>query len=125
MTSKTMNPSQNPAQDKLQAKIHSWLAEEGWKTGKFDWTGLSWALKAESDVGFAMVVTQRTNRPDQILIQMNINVSENHRGQLARLPQSERTSLVWELRLALAPLDVSFTGIQDPLRDICHHSKHI
>ncbi|MBI3953178.1 MAG: DUF2299 family protein [Chloroflexi bacterium] len=100
--------------------IQSWLQEEGWSIGipAAPTPDMRWVLTGQDPGGRHVLIAQRIDRSDQILINGGVTVSDEHRQRMAALGQDERDAFIWELHFTLLGTDVEFQLIGDPLERV-------
>lgn len=110
--------SEKPTHDSpeaTRARIATWLLGEGWQLAEKQHEGALWLLEASDSQGRHLVVGQRAGRPEQIIFEGAVALSEPHQRQFAALPPARRQEILWELRFTLLSLGVDFHGAQEPL----------
>ncbi len=97
----------------MRTKIMAWLMQEQWQIGQLSTPDAVWVLSAQDMAGRKIVVGQKAQSIDQIIIQAGIQISEPDRQRIASLPPQERTSFLWDLRFSLLQTGTEFSGIDD------------
>lgn len=98
--------------------VHKWLMEDGWKVGKRTFPEATWTFVAEDNLGRKIIVGQRSDRQDELLIQAQVTFDDDIRAKLEHLPQDERDNFLWDLRFELLRTTLDFRGIELPLKNI-------
>ncbi|MGD9117297.1 MAG: DUF2299 family protein [Dehalococcoidia bacterium] len=102
----------------IREKIRTWLMEDGWSLRQdMPKQGL-WAFIAEDQFGRKIVVGQRENKEDEIVIQGAVNIDDDTTDRIGRLTEDERNALLWELRFELVRTNLEFSGISLPLKRV-------
>ena len=78
---------------------------------------VAWALVAKSN-GRTVVVVQLKKRPDALLLQCVVAVSDDHQAQINSLEPKERRDLVWDIRFQLLGMGIDFAGVTDSPKQI-------
>lgn len=97
--------------------VHKWLMDDGWKVGKQTFPEAAWAFVAEDNLGRKIIVGQRSDRRDELLIQARVTFNDD-RAKLDSLPQDERDNFLWDLRFELLRTTLDFRGTELPLKNI-------
>ncbi len=105
-------------QEEKRVTIQGWLQEEGWSTRFETAPEASWAITGVDQGNRHLVVAQRHDRHDQILINGSVNVSQQHRECIGALSEDERTEFMYELMFRLLTLDIEFDIIGQPLERV-------
>ena len=98
--------------------VHKWLMDDGWKVGKRTFPEAAWAFVAEDNLGRKIIVGQRSDRRDELLIQAQVTFNDDDRAKLDSLPQDGRDNFLWDLRFELLRTNLDFRGIQLPLKNM-------
>lgn len=104
--------------DALRARITAWLLGEGWQISEKPHGDALWLLEASDSQGRHVAVGQRRGKPEQILLEGAVGLSESHQQRFAELSPGPRQELLWELRFGLLALGVDFHGVQEPLQRV-------
>jgi hypothetical protein len=104
--------------DALRAKITTWLLGEGWQISEKPHGDALWLLEASDSQGRHVAVGQRRGKPEQILLEAAVGLSEHHQQRFSELAPAARQELLWELRFGLLALGVDFHGAQEPLQRV-------
>lgn len=102
----------------MKDTVHKWLMDDGWKVGKRTFPEATWAFIAEDNFGRKIVIGQKPDRQDELLIQAQVNISDDDRTKLDQLPEDERNNFLWDLRFELLRTDLDFKGVELPLKNI-------
>ncbi|MFC2071333.1 DUF2299 family protein [Chloroflexota bacterium] len=97
-----------------QRKIQGWLMGEGWQGGEERPPEALWAWSATDKGGRKLVVAQRSDRPDMILIQAGIITGDNVRRHISAMNLQERRAFYLDLQYTLLQMGVEYTNIADP-----------
>ncbi len=106
------------APDKIKEKIRAWLMEDGWSLRQEAPEQSLWLFVAEDQFGRKIVVGQRVNKEDEIVIQGAVNISDDTTDRIGRLTEKERDDLLWDLRFELVRTNLEFNGISFPLKRV-------
>ena len=98
-----------------QARVRTWLRQEGWRIGELYAPDAAWIFSAEDNNENAVIIGQPKQPPDELFIHGNIKISEDCRENLEALSPQEYRQLLWNLRFGLLQAGVDFMGIDDPL----------
>jgi len=98
--------------------VHKWLMDDGWSLRKQSYPEATWAFVAEDRLGKKIVIGQKSDRQDELLIQAAVTIDDDTRDKLDRLLEDERNDFLWDLRFELLRTDLDFRGIQLPLKNI-------
>jgi len=107
MADETKLPAVQEAED-WKTRIQGWLMEEGWKVGTASSPDALWVLTGEDSLRRHIAVAQRQNRPDQIVINGAVDVSEPHKGNWLAMEQDAKRIFALDLQIALMNIDVEF-----------------
>lgn len=112
-----MNPATNDEDDSAATRdrIQSWLLGEGWQLSEKPYPDALWLLEAQDSAGRHLVVGQKRAKPDQIILEGAVALSDGHRQLFEQLEAQERQEILWELRFTLLSLGVEFQGVSDPV----------
>lgn len=113
MTDEPM-PTGDQSIEEVRQRIQGWLMEEGWSIGQADVPDAAWTLTGKDPVGRHIIVAQRANRSDQVLINGSVSVSKQHLGAYNALSQEERGLFAWEIQSTLLSRDIEFSVDGDP-----------
>lgn len=102
----------------MKSKVVSWLIDEGWRISEGSSPDAKWVISAEDSAERRVVVGQKTNRPDQIVILAAVGVDKGQQRQLAGLKPEDRREFLWDIRFRLLAAGVDFSGIRDPLERV-------
>ena len=91
--------------DTIQAKVQSWLIEEGYKVSKEDNPKTYFTITAEHASGMHIGVSQGLDSKDRLTIEGGVEVPAD---KFRQLPEKERLDLLWELRYDLVTNDLMF-----------------
>lgn len=111
-----MNP--DDSHDALRARITAWLLGEGWQIAEKPHGDALWLLEASDSQGRHVAVGQRRGKPEQILLEAAVGLSDTHQQRFGELAAGPRQELLWELRFGLLALGVDFQGVQEPLQRV-------
>jgi len=102
----------------VRGRIQSWLLGEGWELAEKDHGEALWLVEARDAGGRHLIVGQKRGKPDQVILEGAVVLSEPHQRSFEALNPEARQELLWELRFSLLGLGVEFQGVQDPFRRI-------
>lgn len=111
-------PSPTPEQTSIREKLTSWLVAEGYTVREGQARDAAWMLVVEDPAQRRFMVGQKPNRPDVIVIQGTVAISDQHGQQLDDLPDEEREDFLYDLRFRLLGLELDFQGVAHPLRQV-------
>jgi hypothetical protein len=103
---------------RLQAQVAQWLLSESWQLTARDHPEALWLLEARDAADRFVLVCQKKNRSDQVVMEATVGISPEHREQLAALPAEERREILWELRFTLLQMGLEFHAVQEPLERV-------
>lgn len=107
----------------LRSRIEAWLEADGWSLAPIDAPDADWLLVAVHPSQIRIQVGQKPERPDALILQASVSLSEEHRQHLAALPPPPRADLLWQLRIDLLRSQVEFDGLGEPLDRIRLHRR--
>lgn len=110
--------SNNTPTNDVKDTIHKWLMDDGWKVGRRTLPEATWAFVAEDNSGRKIIVGQKSDRQDELLIQAQVTFDDDTRAKLDQLPVNERNDFLWDLRFELLRTDLDFRGVGLPLKNI-------
>jgi hypothetical protein len=111
------NSQPESTQDK-RSRVQQWLLAEGWRTTDgVPEQGWAWML-AVTNTKTTLLITQPANKPDQIIIQGEVEVTDDHRKSFNALPSEKRDNIIWDLRFDLLKMGVEFFGVHLPFESI-------
>lgn len=105
------NSGDDPRFAEVKSKVTNWLLKD-WSVKQIANEQTAWAI-AVKDNGRQVLVAQPNQRPDVLLIQAQLRISEDHRAQMRGLDPSDRRELLWDIRFQLLGMGVEFTGLID------------
>jgi hypothetical protein len=106
-------PADETLQDRIRETVREFLIEDQWQLGELSGPDLAWGHLATDRQGRKLVVAQRKERTDEILLQARVSVHENTQAQLRTLIPEDRKGFLWDMRMALMQMNVDFNGISD------------
>ena len=95
--------------------IQKWLMGEGWKISEQPHPDAEWLIRAEDAAQRRILIGQNKSRPDMILLEARVNLSDDHRKKFEQLPEETRRSTLWDLRFRLLSMNVDFAGVAEPM----------
>jgi hypothetical protein len=110
--------AEKTAPEHIKERIREILMEDGWSIRQESTPKAIWAFVAENRAGIKIVVGQKIDREDQIVIQGSIHPDEIITSRMAQLPEDERNNFLWDLRFELLRTDLEFSGIETPLKQV-------
>jgi len=107
--------TQDRGAEQNRRRVQQWMMDMGYSVRQEATPGASWVLIAAipDSVGFAVV--QEPTKLDRLVIQCNLDVSQEHQGLLSDLSPAERSAFMWELRFGLLSAIVEFKFDGEPL----------
>ena len=96
----------------------NWLMEDGWSLRQASPEGASWAFIAEDPHDRRIIVGQKTDREDQLVIQAVVKLDDDAISRIDQLPEDERNEFLWDLRFELLRANLDFNGVMFPLKQI-------
>jgi len=106
-------PSDETLQERIRETVRGFLIEDQWRLGELSGPDLVWGHLASDRQGRKLVIGQRRDRTDEVLLQARVSVHENTRAQLKALIPEDRKGFLWDMRMALLQMNVDFNGITD------------
>lgn len=104
--------------ERIKDRVQTWLMEDKWSLRKVTIADSLWAFAAEDTLGRKIVVGQKPDREDELIIQGSINIGSELANKLENLPQIEMDELLWDIRFELLRTNLEFDGIESPLERI-------
>jgi len=104
--------------EQIKDQVRTWLMEDGWSLRQETPPQTLWAFLAEDQFGRKIVVGQRANREDEVVIQGSVNIGDDTTDRIDRLNEDERNTLLWDLRFELVKTNLEFSGISIPLKRV-------
>jgi len=104
--------------NQIRDQVRTWLMEDGWSLRQETPPQSLWAFVATDQFGRIIVVGQRTNRDDEVVIQGAVNIDADTTDRIQRLTEADRNNLVWDLRFELVRTNLEFSGISLPLKRV-------
>jgi hypothetical protein len=108
--------SQNNEREDIKNRIQKWLLEEGYKVQPSIQGKSLFNIVAKDSDGLVINIIQQLLKPDQIMIITRAVFSEDQQKRLQLMQKDEKNQVLWELRLELLKMDVSFSPIVLPLK---------
>lgn len=102
----------------IKDKVRTWLMEDGWSLRQETPQQSLWAFVATDQFGRIIVVGQRINKEDEVVIQGAVNISDDTTDRIRRLTEDEKNNLLWDLRFELVKTNLEFNGIALPLKRV-------
>lgn len=102
----------------VRQQLTSWLVAEGYAVREGQARDAAWMLVAEDPAQRRFMVGQKPNRPDVIVIQGTVAITDQHGERLDALPDTEREEFLYDLRFRLLGLELDFQGVAHPLRQV-------
>ncbi len=112
------NSAGSPEQNDVKDKIKTWLLAEGWQLSEAAPPDIRFAVIAQNQEGHKILVTQKAESVDRIIVQAAISLSDEDSQKFAALPEERRQQFLWDLRFSLLQFDVEFGGLTEPLKQI-------
>ena len=99
--------------------VSDWLLADGWTLSEAPSAvpESAWLVQAVDPSGRTVILGQRTQRPDLIVLQGSVSLDERHAKKLEAMDSREQEDLCWDLRLRLLEM-VDFNGVSTPLRRV-------
>jgi len=113
-----VNASDDPRISETAARVEAWFVDADWNTEHLSQPYLAWGFKATNRNGTVILVSQRADRNDLIVIEAILAIAERNQQRLKQLPKRERVALLWEVQLQLMQVGVLYDGINDPLERV-------
>jgi len=110
MADETKLPAIQAVEDWRQ-RIQNWIMEEGWKVGTASSPDAAWVVTGEDSQGRHITVAQRQDRPDQIVINGAVDISEPHKTLWRDMDLDAKRAFALDLQIRLLYLDVEFQGV--------------
>jgi len=107
-----MSPNQ------IKDQVRTWLMEDGWSLRQETPPKSLWAFVATDQFGRKIVVGQRINKEDEVVIQGAVNMDDDTTDRIGRLTEDDRNNLLWDLRFELVKTNLEFSGIALPLKRV-------
>ena len=102
----------------IKEQIRTWLMEDGWSLRQETPQGGLWAFVADDGRGRKIVVGQNINKPDEIILQGQVNVGDDITNKISQMQEVERNKLLWDLRFELLIKYLEFAGIEIPIKSV-------
>ncbi len=100
-------------------KVQKWLLEDGWKLKEGEPIPDSlWTFLAEDEMGRKIVIGQRPNRQDEIMIQASVTIGDDTNKLLVALDEDKRSAFLWKLRFELIQTNLEFQGVEAPIKRV-------
>lgn len=96
---------------RYKTRINGWLLEEGWRVVTQNSPYASWVLTVQDSQKHNITFTQKHNRPDQIIINVAVDVSESNKYSWYAMEQDARRMFALDLQIALMSVDVEFQAM--------------
>jgi len=113
-----VNAPDDPRIQETATRVEAWFVDADWNTEHLSQPYLAWGFKATNRNGTVILVSQRTDRHDLIVIEAILAIAERNQHRLTQLPKRERVELLWEVQLQLMQMGVLYDGINDPLQRV-------
>jgi len=107
----------------LRDRVEGWLEAEGWSLAEAPAPDAEWLLVAVHPSQIRIQLGQKPERPEALILQASVSLSDEHRARLATLPPAPQTDLLWELRIDLLRQGVEFDGLGEPLDRVRLHQR--
>jgi len=104
--------------NQIKDKVRTWLMEDGWSLRQETPPISLWAFVATDQSGRIIVVGQRKNKEDEVVIQGAVNIGDDTTDRIMRLTEDDRNNLLWDLRFELVKSNLEFSGIALPLKRV-------
>ena len=102
----------------VEKKIRQWLLEEGWQLAPETRPDFRFVIIADDGSGKKLIISQHSQKPDRVVVEGAISVSDDHAKNIAALPPKKRQDFLWDLRFDLLATGVEFSGLGEPLQRI-------
>lgn len=79
---------------------------------------MQWVLTWKDAAGYAFMVAQSKQIPDQIVLQSTFGIDGEHKKNFLLMDGAERREFLRELKVAILSLGVGFEGAQEPFEQI-------
>lgn len=115
----TETTSSSPADaERHRQTFTSWLVDEGYSVSSLDAEDALWLVRAEDPAKRVLVVGQKPQRPDMLIFQATVNVSEQHTKKVAALQEPRRREFLTDMALTLLTIGVDFSGVGHPFQRV-------
>jgi len=102
----------------FQRQADEWLEADEWQLVQTARAGWTWALGATDGQGRKLVVGQRDDKFDQIIVQGFVFLEHPSDTRIGGLTQEDRASLLRGLQFELIRFGLEFSGIEFPTERI-------
>lgn len=102
----------------ISETIQKWLIDDGWTLQPISLPDFAWVLVAEDQLGRKIVVGQKSDREDELIISASSAIGEPESNKINQLSEKERNEFLWELRFELLRTELEFSGVELPLSKI-------
>lgn len=99
-------------------RFTSWLVDEGYSVSSLDAQDAAWLVRAVDPARRVLIVGQKPQRPDTLIFQATVNVSEQHTKKVAELDESLRRDFLSDMALTLLSLGLDFNGVGHPFQQV-------
>ena len=97
-----------PKEQALRYQVQSWLMEEGWSVAEAEGEDAAWALVCRDLQGRTVIVAQKQNRPDQVIMNARVVPSPIHAQAIAAMERKARLDFSDDLGMSLLGMGVEF-----------------
>jgi hypothetical protein len=101
-----------------QSQIQSWLSGQGLRLTEVQSQNMQWVLTWKDPAGYAFMVAQSKQVPDQIVIQSTFGIDGVHKKHFLGMDGTERRLFLRDLKIAILALGVGFEGAQEPFDQV-------
>jgi hypothetical protein len=105
-------------QEEVSQVIQKWLMDEGFGVRQVSNPLCVFNFEVEDGQGRSVTVAQLADKPDQIQLGVNVQLSPGEAARVDALESSKRDELLWNLRFALINLGVGFQNVDVPLEKV-------
>lgn len=115
---KWVNMSKNEESKQVKNKIEKWLLEENFRVKSDTESNNLFTLLVEEQKGIRSVVIQPLQAIDRIIIAITTEIAKEQQAKINKMDKGERSQFFWEITSGLLNLQVNFTAISIPLKQV-------
>jgi hypothetical protein len=104
--------------NRVKQVLQSWLLADGWKLSDGSAADFAWVLFLEDANGRRLVLSQPKHPDDQVRIGSSVTIQGDQKTRFEALPADVRQRAWWRLRFMLLAMNVSFSGLGEPMQRI-------
>lgn len=110
--------SMSTERTEVRDRIQKWFLDEGFtiRPGRDQNAFFDFAIEFHD--GSRLNVSQRTDKPDQVVIVTRLRLSKEQTNRLMGMNITKRNEILWDLRFGLLSRRVGFSAIDMPLRSL-------